>query len=265
VRTRLILAALPLTVAVACSRPAADPAAERAPLSDPNLMIGAGFMDATPIASDVEVNRQPQGAVNPRPAPTPPAQPAAARSARLPAAEVPDEERGGHAEHGVAADPAPELVLAAEAPRAGEGAPEAGGTAAGTVTGGSGKPRPVMDEGPIHDPHPRGGIVIIRGGAGTIDDDCAIHPRNPREPVLVPVIPPIVAAQPPDNGTGVLINDRTPPGGSIAGNRPPPIGPGEHPAGRGIGRAGVIGGGPTRSAPPVRGGRGGLMGRGGIR
>ncbi|CAN5856555.1 hypothetical protein BH23GEM9_BH23GEM9_35350 [soil metagenome] len=251
---RIILAAATLAVVAACSRPAPEPVADPEPVGQgvADLVVGAGFEDATSIASDIEVHRPaPEGIVEPPPGPTPPVVHAAAPAARAPAAPAPDEQVGGHADH-IATAAEPTGIARTEADRGGEDTDAAG--AAPLPGAGGGKPRPVMNEGPIRDPQSRGGIVIIRGGDTSVYDDCAVHPRAPATSH-----PPVVAVEP-AGGVGVLINDRGPPGGTIAANRPPPNPGGElHPAGnrvrdRPLGGSRITGGARSGGILPRPGG-----------
>lgn len=236
-RAPILIAAGLLTAVSACSRPASDSATDAAdaPVSQPDLALTAPTGE-TPIASDMEMHR---------------AQPAAGptqhvRSSEPAAVTRPEREPLGVAEggeSGVASEPvavetshvhpkAAEPVDAVSAPAPGGGKPRTG------VTEGLG---PVPDRGwggigagVLDDPNPlpgligRGGAVIIRGGAGGVDDDCALHRPGAGNRTGT------------GYGAGTLVNDRGPRGGTLINDRAPRTsGGGAFPRGGGMVRGGI--------------------------
>ncbi|HEX2168347.1 MAG TPA: hypothetical protein VHG09_14025 [Longimicrobiales bacterium] len=208
-RARIFLSSLILVVG-ACSEPATDTAVDAA-LDErdeaPDLaLMPAG--DAVPVASDLEVHRpEPAKPVapdvpapapeTPEPMPEPLGNAVAGATAYAPAAveSVPVEQH---------VHPKAEPVENASGPSVEEG----GGKPTGVSTGlGPVPDRNWGDTGIMDEPNPlpgrigREGAVIIRGGAGGVDDDCAIHPRGGT--VAGPA------------GPAVLVNDRGPRGGLI--------------------------------------------------
>lgn len=223
--------------ATACSPPAPDAATEAAdaPAARSDLALTAPVGE-TPVASAMEVHR---------------AEPAARAQPHVPTPEpeaVPEprpEPLGieAHGDHGVALEPVA-VATSHVHPKAAEPdeatAPAPGGGKPNTgVTEGRG---PVPDRGwggadggIMDDPNPlpgitgRGGPVIIRGGVGGVDDDCAIHrPRGG------------VATTGRGVGAGTLVNDRGPRGGTLINERAPRTsGGGAFPRGGGMVRGGI--------------------------
>ena len=219
-RARIPLAGL-LLIAAACSTPAAEPAADDRDTS-PDLALTEPT-GATPVASDVEVGRAEPAALPPERVPTPPRE-----SAPLPMPEPLGSDLDGDV------DAAPATALAPAPVETSHVHPNASGPAAATEEGG-GKPQgvstglgpvpdrswgdPVINDEP--DPLPgiggpvgldgRGGAVIIRGGAGGIDDDCAIHRRGGR----------VAGGGVAPGGPAVLVNDRDPRRGTLINERAP--------------------------------------------
>jgi hypothetical protein len=207
----------------ACSAPApdsVDTAADDAPAA---RELALQSSDATPVASELEVHRPDAQA----PEPSSPMHPPRDATDPLP-------EPLGRAVTGDAAGmqmtpaPAPAHVHAADAGDAVAGPAEPGGgkprgvsTGLGPVTDGNWGDPAIMD-----DPNPipgriggegtvltgRDGVIIIRGGMGGIDDDCAIHPRGGMRPG---------GGMPTGQPGGVLINDRSPRRGASINERAP--------------------------------------------
>lgn len=231
-RATLFLAAGLLTAVSACSRPASDaaPEATDAPSTNPDLALTAPTGE-TPVASAMEMHRE-QPPSDPRPD-VPTAEPETVEQRRAEPLGV-----AAHDDHGVATEPvelaathvhpkAADPADAVSAPAPGGGKPDIG------MTEGRG---PVPDRGwggiggVMDDPNPlpgvtgRGGAVIIRGGAGGVDDDCAIH--RPRGNAGV--------------GAGTLVNDRDPRRGTLINERAPRTpGGGAFPRGGGMLRGGI--------------------------
>jgi hypothetical protein len=212
VRVRsLIVTTIVVAAATACSRQE-DPA--RGTVMDDeartSTVLPAGDASRTPVVSPEEANLPPDAPPTRHEATASPARPLPAVATGAPqAAARPAGEGAGlatSAAAAVASDALPEEVAAAG--------------------GGTGKPRPTLNEGPIRDPYNPGrpGVVIIRGGNPRIDDDCAIHP-NVRDVGLIGAAG--VAG-------GSLINDILPPGGALINDRgPTPAAVGDDPTARG--------------------------------
>jgi hypothetical protein len=245
-RVPTLLAAVPLILLAACDRSAPEPAEPAASVqpTDADLVLGQGFDEGTPVASDIEVQRP---------------QPPGTEAGRVRRAAPTAVSAAAHVHEPAAADPAEAAPIETQADVPDLAGPAADdGAAADATAAGSGKPRIARNEGPIPTPGQRGGVIIIRGGPGGLDDDCAIHPRTPP----MSADPPIVTATP-DLDRGALINDRSPPGGTLAGNRPLPAAGGElHPSG---GRTTMTGRPLPGGRATVSGGRPGFNPRGGIR
>jgi hypothetical protein len=205
VRTRSNTATGLVAIAVlACSNPPADePQPE--PVSAETRDLALTPPDAgEAIASELEAPRPvPEENGSLRPAvrrPTPPApigNPAAFVSDEVAEAVEPGPVMAGH----------PRIDDRMESPASG---PYAG-------AGEGGKPRVPMTGERVPDPGPGPGLgVIIRGGPGRDGDDCVTH-RPP---------PPNAGDVRPPEGTGVLINERTPRRGPAqVGDRMPTSGP----------------------------------------
>jgi hypothetical protein len=229
VRARLILVGL-LTIAAACSRPAAAPDIDEAldeRAASPDLALSAPS-GTVPVASEVEVHRpEPaarpsprvpalQPASTPQPMPEPLASDAAGDQDAAPATGMAPMPVVPSHVHPKAADPEEAVSGPSED---GGGKPQGVSTGLGPVpdrTWGDG----IMDNpGIMDDPDPgagmtgRGGAVITRGGAGGVHDDCAKHPRGG-----------MVAGNPMGGmtgGTTVLVNDRDPRRGAVINERSP--------------------------------------------
>lgn len=245
-RARFIVPAGLMVLAAACSDRSADPVTD-APDASPDLALTAP--DGVPIASDVEVHR-PENPERPQPdAPTPERsdrprpepEPAAAGDI---AADVTDYGSGAHVHPKADPEGAVSAPVATTEPARGGGKPRTG------VTEGRG---PVPDRtwgddgvGIMDDPDPipaviagRPGAVIIRGGAGRIDDDCAIHGRGIAGGVMAGIIGGIMGGA--ERPGGMLVNDRDPRRGALINDRAPrtPNG-GSLPRGAGFPRGGGI-------------------------
>ena len=221
VRARIFLAGLFL-VAAACSRPDAEPVASDDRDENPDLALTAPT-GATPVASDVEVG-QAQPAAPPRErVPTPPRE---SEPEPMPEPLGSDVDGDLDASPATAVAPAP-VETSHVHPRAADPvatAEEGGGKPRGVSTGlGPVPDRNWGDPGIMDDPNPlpgiggpigvggRGGAVIIRGGAGGIDDDCAKHPRGGM----------VAGGGMPAGGPAVLVNDRDPRRGALINERAP--------------------------------------------
>ena len=207
-RARIILTGL-IAIAAACSRPAADPALDPAadePSAAPDLALTSPA-ETEPVASDVEVHL---------PAPTP-----------LPESRLPMPEPIGIAvdgTEGLTPEPMPvatshvhpsetDPVEAVTGPSV-----EGGGKPTGISTGlGPVPERNWGDTGIMDDPNPipvgigRTDAVIIRGGAGGMEDDCKIHPRGGA----------VAGGGMGTGGPGALVNDRDPRRGALINERAP--------------------------------------------
>lgn len=213
VRPRIFLAGVFL-LAAACSRPDAEPITDDDRDASPDLALTAPT-GATPVASDVEVG-QPETAAPPRESvPTPPLE-----SAPEPMPEPIGRDGEPNASPAAAVAFAP-VESSHDHPKAPDPVAEAeagGGKPRGVSTGlGPVPDRNWGDPGIMDEPNPlpgiggpvgatgRDGAVIIRGGAGGVDDDCAIHRRGGT-----------VAG-----GPTVLVNDRDPRRGALINERAP--------------------------------------------
>ena len=223
-----------LIVAAACSRPAADETAQSevdARDANPDLAL-TGPVDAVPVASGIEMHQAEaahkdgdagpdDAAVEQAPAP----EPAASKQSVEPVGAAPAAPAAPAAVatshvHPKAQDPEVMASVGGDAPAHGDSAEGEGngGKPTGVNTGlGPVPDRDWGDPAIIDDPDPlagtlpgigRAGAVIIRGGAGGVDDDCAIHPRG--GVAAIPV-----------SGPGVLINDRAPRAGTSINERAP--------------------------------------------
>ena len=222
-RARIILTGLIAIAAAACSRPAADPALDPAadePSAAPDLALTSPA-ETEPVASDVEVHR---------PAPTPQPEP------RLPTPEPANVREPMPEPIGIAVDgtegltPEPMPVATSHVhpdvvnPEETVTGPsvEGGGKPTGISTGlGPVPDRNWGDTGIMDDPNPipvgigRTGAVIIRGGAGGMEDDCKIHPRGG-------VIGGAIAGGGTrTGGPDALVNDRDPRRGALINERAP--------------------------------------------
>jgi hypothetical protein len=209
VRARIILTGLIAIAAAACSRPAADPALDPAtdePSVAPDLALTSPA-ETEPVASDVEVHR---------PAPTP-----------LPESRLPMPEPIGIAVDGTEGLTPEPMPVATSHVHPSETDPDEAVT--GPAVEGGGKPTGIStglgpvpernwgDTGIMDDPNPipvgigRTDAVIIRGGAGGMDDDCKIHPRGGA----------IAGGGMGPGGPGALVNDRDPRRGALINERAP--------------------------------------------
>jgi hypothetical protein len=227
VRGRFFLAGL-VVIAAACSRPDAGPVIDEAQderSATPNLALTAPT-GAVPVASDLEVH-QPEPAVRPQlrvPTPRP-------ESTREPVPEPLASDRDGDLDAAPASGATPMPVASHVHPKA-----DPDDAVSGPAEQGGGKPQGVNtglgpvpdrnwgDTGIIDDPNPlpdpmgtghtgmvgRDGVVIIRGGAGGMHDDCKIHPGGN---VTVPMRP--------QGGPEALVNDRDPRRGAAINERAP--------------------------------------------
>lgn len=235
-RTPIFLAAGLLTAVAACSRPTADVAVDGSdgPATTPDLALTTPTGE-TPIASAMEVHRRQA-----------PADPQAETLSPEPAdVELPRPEPLGvaaHGDHEVTSEPvtvaasqvhpkAADPQDAVSAPAPGGGKPDIGMTEGrGRVPdrdwGGMGGG--MIDDGnPLPGLTGRGGAVIIRGGIGGVDDDCAIHR-------------PGAGGRTAGVGAGTLVNDRGPRGGTLINGRAPRTsGGGAFPRGGGMLRGGI--------------------------
>lgn len=218
-RARILLTGVVL-LAAACSKPAAETAVDEAldaRNEDPDLALTVSS-DIVPVASDVEVGR-PGPAEQPAPQRFTVAETHAPQSRPEPLAV----HRGGEidAEPATATVPMPVEGDAGES--GGEAVEEGGGKPTGVSTGLGPVPEPDWaDTGIIDNPGPvpgmtgtmgtigREGVVIIRGGAGGMHDDCKAHPGGGA-----------VADVNPRGGPAVLVNDRDPRRGALINERSP--------------------------------------------
>ena len=217
-RARILLTGVVLLAA--CSRPAADTAADEAldaRNEDPDLALTQAS-DQVPVASQVEVGR-PGPADQPSPQRYTVAETHAPPSTPEPLAADPGDEM--EAEPLAATVPMPVGRDAGEA--VSEAVEEGGGKPTGVSTGlGPVPDRDWADPGIIDNPGPvpgmtgtlgtigREGVVIIRGGAGGIHDDCKAHAGGGA-----------VAGASPTGGPAVLVNDRDPRRGALINERAP--------------------------------------------
>jgi hypothetical protein len=216
VRARIILTGLIAIGAAACSRPAADPVVDPAtdePSAARDLALTSPS-DAVPVASDLEVHR-------PEPTPLP--------ESRLPTpdpANIPEPvpEPIGIAVDGTEGLTPEPMPVATSHVHPDIANPEE--TVTGPSVEGGGKPTGISTGlGPVPDrnwgdpaimddptPIPVGiGGVIIRGGAGGMDDDCKIHPRGGV----------VAGGGMGTGGPGALVNDRDPRRGALINERAP--------------------------------------------
>ena len=222
-RARIILTGL-IAIAAACSRPAADPALDLAadePSAAPDLALTSPA-ETEPVASDLEVHR---------PASTP------LPESRLPTPEPADVSEPMPEPIGIAVDgtegltPEP-MPVATSHVHPNETDPDE--AVAGPAVEGGGKPTGIStglgpvpernwgDTGIMDDPNPipvgigRPDAVIIRGGAGGMEDDCKIHSRGGAIAEDV-----IIGGDRGRGGPGALVNDRDPRRGALINERAP--------------------------------------------
>ena len=209
-RARILAVSLAI-LAAACTDAADEPVTD-APRDEPALALPAGDTDV-PVASGIEVHQPVAMEEVPAPEPAPPPR-IEAEPIGLAVTEQPAE----HVHHEAAGEPARAEAPAPVAARVpGGGKPDVG------VVEGAGliPDRDWSDAGTgiIDDPDPipdpitgRAGAVIIRGGVGRIDDDCAIHPRG---------MPGVLAGNGTGRPGGALVNDRDPRRGALINERAP--------------------------------------------